>query len=306
MPILSRRRPSGTQGVRDWSRLRLVLVALLASTLLGGCVIRVVYNQLDWLTLWYVDDYVDLDRAQEEQARSLITQTLRWHRATQLPRYAALARTILAGIDAPVSEAFVADRYAEVVVLWDEFLQQVCPDVAALLKTLSDRQVGELFARLAEKNEELEDDYSGTDSEERRIKQSKAIIRMFRRFTGRLNPAQEVLIRSETEKSHDLSADWLRRRAAWQEAFRVLMDGRKVDPGFEARFTNLVLNPNQFDSPGYRELVQENQQRFFRLVADVLGTLTPAQEEHLKRRFTTDANDFDALIGRSKEQREDL
>jgi hypothetical protein len=279
-----------------------VLAGALIATVLSGCVIRVVYNQLDWLVMWYVEDYFDLDRAQEEKARALIAQTLTWHRATQLPRYALLSRALLAVTEGPVSETFIADRYAEVVELWDGLLRRVCPDMASLLQTLSDEQVEELFGRLAEKNEELEEDYSGINREERRVKQGKAIIRAFRRFTGRLSPAQEALIRSETEKSHDLSSDWLHRRAAWQQEFRVLIDGRKSDSGFEARFTDLVLNPNQFDSPGYREIVQDNQRRFFRLVAEVLSTLSPAQEKHFKNRLETDANDFDALIRSSEQQ----
>jgi hypothetical protein len=278
----------------------MALTGLLIATVLGGCVIRVVYNQLDWLALWYVEDYFDLDRAQEEKARALIDQTLTWHRATQLPRYASLSRELLKAAEGPVSETFIADRYAEVVELLDAVLRRVCPDVAVLLQTLSDEQVEDLFARLAEENAELEEDYSGVSREERRAKQAKAIIRVFRRFTGRLDPAQEVLIRSETEKSHDLSADWLRRRAAWQQEFRVLMEGRKSNPGFAARFADLVLNPNQFDSPGYREVVQDNQRRFFKLTSDVLGTLSPAQAKHLEKRLTTDANDFDALIRASE------
>ena len=287
---------------RGWSALRLVLTSLLVATLLGGCVIRVVYNQLDWLALWYVEDYFDLDRAQEEKARALIDRTLAWHRATQLPRYASLSRELLKAAEGPMSETFIADRYAEVVELLDDLFRRVCPDMASLLQTLSDEQVEDLFAQLAEENEDLEEDYSGISREERRAKQGKAIIRAFRRFTGPLNPAQEALIRSETEKSHDLSADWLRRRAAWQQEFRVLMDGRTANPDFEARFTDLVLNPNQFDSPGYREIVQDNQRRFFQLASDVLGTLSPGQAKHLQKRLTTDANDFDALIRAGKSQ----
>jgi hypothetical protein len=287
---------------RGWYVLRLALTGLLVATVLGGCVIRVVYNQLDWLALLYVEDYFDLDRAQEEQASELISQTLTWHRDTQLPRYASLSRTVLAVTEAPVSAVFVAERYAEIVEMWDELLLRVSPGMAALLQTLSDEQVEELFARLAEENEELEEDYSGISREERRVKQGKAIIRAFRRFIGPLKPAQETLIRRETEESHDLSADWLRRRAAWQREFRLLMDGRKSDPAFADRFTDLVLNPNQFDSPGYRELVTDNQQGSFELVAEVLGTLSPAQTKHLRKAFTTYANDFDALIRAGKSQ----
>lgn len=275
--------------------LRLAVTGVLAATLLGGCVIRVVYDQLDWLALWYVEDYFDLDDAQETQAKALIARTLAWHRATQLPQYSTLSRKLIAVVGAPADPQFLADRYAEVVELWDALLQRASPEFAALLQTLSDEQVEELFANLAEENDELAEDYSGSTAEERREKQDKAINRAFRRFTGRLNDTQQALVHRSGAGLHDLSADWLRRRAAWQQQLRILLVGRKSDPRFAERLTNLAMNPNQFDTPGYRQLVVENQQRSFALVAEVLGSLSAGQSEHLRKTLTTYAGDFDAL-----------
>lgn len=288
--------PAGGWRVARWSWFRLAATGLLAGLFLTGCVVRVAYNQLDWLALWYVEDYFDLDAAQEEQARQMISRTLDWHRETQLPHYANLMRTMLVGLDPPVEPAFLGERYSEVVGLWDELLRQIAPDIAALLKSLTDEQVESLFENLAEENEELARDYSGESRDERRAKQDKAIIKAFKRFTGKLSPEQEILVRTRTSRLHDLSADWLKRREAWQREFRVVMAGRKSDPAFAARIADLMLNPNQFDSAGYRQLVIENQQASFGLVAAVLTSLSPRQSDHLRNHLETYAGDFDALV----------
>ncbi|MDH5255244.1 MAG: DUF6279 family lipoprotein [Gammaproteobacteria bacterium] len=288
--------PAGPGRAGRVGRLRVVVTVVVAAALLGGCVVRVVYNQLDWLALLYVEDYFDLDRAQEEQARQMIGRTISWHRENQLPRYATLMRTVLGGIAPPVEPAFLADRYAEVVSFWDDLLRHVAPDFARLLQSLSDEQVSDLFAKLADDNRELQEDYSGISREERRAKQDKAVIKAFKRFTGRLSPEQEALVRTRTARFHDLSDDWLKRREAWQTELRVLMAGRKTDPLFAERITDLLLNPNQFDSPGYRRLVLENQQSSFGLVAAVLNSLSPKQSGHLRNHLTTYARDFDALV----------
>lgn len=277
-------------------RLRLAVTVVVAALILTGCVVRVVYNQLDWLALWYVEDYFDLDREQEELAKQMVGRTISWHRETQLPRYATLMRTMIGGIDPPVDPSFLGERYSEVVALWDELLVQIAPDFARLLQSLSDEQVEELFGNLAEENQELAEDYSGVSREERRAKQDDAIFKAFRRFTGKLSPEQEVLVRTRTSRLHDLSADWLKRREAWQKEFRVVMAGRKSDPSFSLRIADLMLNPNQFDSQGYRELVLENQQSSFGLVAAVLNSLSQKQSEHLRNHLTTYASDFDALV----------
>ena len=275
--------------------LRLIVVALAAVLLLSGCVVRVVYNQLDWLALWYVEDYFELDAAQEAQARESIGQTLAWHRRVELPKYAAWFRHLASNAGGAVSPAFVAARYDEIVVLWDELIRHTSPDVASLLQGLSDEQSEDLFGKLAQENGELAADYSGVTPEERRAKQDKSIVRAFQRFTGRLDSKQEAMLRGRTAEMHDLSADWLKRRADWQRAFRVLMAGRRTNPGFAERFADLLLNPNQFDSPGYRELVVDNQQRAFAMVAAVVSSLSPAQADRLREHFATYAADFEAL-----------
>lgn len=277
-------------------RLRLTVTAVLASVLLSACVVRVAYNQLDWLALWFVEDYFDLNASQERQAKEMIGRTIDWHRETQLPRYASLLRTTLGGLEAPVDPRFLADRYGEVVVLWDTLLRQVAPDFARLLQLLTDEQVDELFENLADENKDLTEEYSGTSRGERQARRDKAIFKAFRRFTGRLSSGQEQLVRTHTARMHDVSAEWLERREAWQKEFRLLMAGRNSDPSFAARLEDLLLDPNRFDSPVYRKQVLENQQLASGLVAAVLDSLSAKQSEQLRTRLTTYAGDFEALV----------
>jgi hypothetical protein len=269
---------------------------VLAGLLASGCVVRVVYNQLDWLALWYVEDYFELDPSQEKQAREMVNRTLRWHRQTQLPRYVDFTQTLLGAVGAPVQPAFIAERYAVAVGLYDDLIRQAVPDLAVLLQSMSDAQVEELFASLAERNEELAEDFSGFDAAERRAKQDKAIIKAFRRFTGRLSPAQEVLVRTRTSRFHDLSDDWLRRREAWQGEFRALLEARATEPAFEARLGALLLQPDQLDSPDYRQRAGDNRQAAFGLVAAVLDSLDDRQQDHLRGHLKTYADDFAALL----------
>ncbi|MDP2324334.1 MAG: hypothetical protein Q8N51_09930, partial [Gammaproteobacteria bacterium] len=89
LPSIARQ---GGPGAGRSPGVRLTLTIVLLALFLGGCVVRVVYNQLDWLTLWYVDDYFDLDGTQKAEAGKLIASTLAWHRSSQLPHYVALSR----------------------------------------------------------------------------------------------------------------------------------------------------------------------------------------------------------------------
>ena len=282
---------AGGRGVR-W---KLPVLALLAAVLLGGCVVRIAYGQLDWLTRWYVDSYFDLNADQERLARELIGRSLAWHRATELPQYADYLRELRAGLSGPVSAGFIARQYAVTLVIWDRTLRQISPDIARLLLALDDEQVGEFFVELEKRNAELAEEYSGQAPEARRKKQDRSIVRAFRWFVGTLSRDQEAVIGSYTAGMHDLTEQWLRRRGVWQSAFRDLLEDRSTNPEFEEQLTNLLLDPNQFDDAEYRQLVAANREIAFAMTADVLSSLSGKQRKHLDDRLSRLARDFDEL-----------
>lgn len=282
---------AGSQG----SRWRLPVLALLASVLLTGCVVRVAYGQLEWLTRWSVESYLDLDDSQERLVREIIGRNLAWHRATELPQYAAYLRELRAGLSGPISAEFMAQQYATTLVIWDRTLQQISPDIARLLLTLDDGQVSEFFDELEERNAELAEEYSGSAPEARRKKQNRSIIRAFRWFIGTLSPDQEAVVKSHTAGMHDLTEQWLQRRSAWQSAFRELLEGRSGNAAFEKQLTELLLDPNRFDSAEYRRLVAANREIAFAMSAEVLSSLNPKQRKHLDERLSGLATDFDEL-----------
>lgn len=274
-----------------WRLVSLVLGALV----LSGCATRVAYNQLDWIAVWYVDGYVDLHRPQELVLRDLVGRTLAWHRTTQLPAYAALLRALRDELDGPITPETLRGRYGEVEALFVDFRQHVVPDGARLLAMLSDGQVRELFANLEEENADLQEDYSGDTPADRRREQDRMILKNLRRVTGRLTSAQEALVRGHTIAMHELAPQWLERRRAWQRAFRSVLEHSRHDGDFGARLTVLVTDPDQFDGPGYRRLVEENQQIIFAMLADLRASLGPEQRRHVRERLDDLAQDFDIL-----------
>ena len=71
--------------------LRIIAALLCAAWLLAGCsTLRLAYSQADHLTYWWLDGHVDFDGEQTRLTRDGIAQWFAWHRASQLPDYAAL------------------------------------------------------------------------------------------------------------------------------------------------------------------------------------------------------------------------
>lgn len=275
-----------------------LLAALLLALGLGGCTSAgVVYDRVDWIVAWYVDGFVSLDDAQDEQLRGLVAETMEWHRRTQLPRYVALLDELAAEAGAPVDAATVARRYAEVEELLDVVLVRVTPGAAALLATLTPAQREELAASFADDNEELREEYSGSTPDERAAQRTRAALKTMQRFYGRLSPAQRALVTARLAPLADVSEQWLERRQHWQERFLGILAAPPAG-GLAEALRDIALDPDQFDSPGYREQVEANRRAVFGMLAELSATLTPEQRRHARRKLEGYSKDLRAIAAR--------
>jgi uncharacterized protein (DUF2267 family) len=292
-PALAKFHENGTgKGPGRW---RGLCGALLAAVVLAACTTGFVYNRLHWVVAWYVDGLVSLDAQQERQLRDIVDRTLTWHRQTQLPRYVALIEALESDKDSQVTAAMMEGRYQEMVAMLDDFLRQVLPDAAVLLRTLSPEQVDELQHNLEEDNEDLWEEYSGATPEARQKRRARSVLRVLQRFVGRLNSEQREAVESRLVLMHDVAPQWMERRRHWQSRFLAILRQRPRDEGFAEALRDMALNPNQFDPPDYRRRVEENRGITLQMLADLINDLDDRQRGHLGRKFEEYAKDLQAI-----------
>lgn len=276
--------------VRRW------LVILICLFLAGCSTTRFAYNQLDWLLVWYIDGYFDLDDEQEEELAVIVRRNIEWHRHEQLPEYVQLLRELQ---EQNASKQLDQERldyfYAEFIRLWDEFIVHVTPEMTTFLGMLSQEQLDEFIENLEESNQELWDEYAGTTLEERRKKREKAAIKGIERFYGGLKRDQKELIRTNMAGLHDVSEEWMAGRRLWQQEFRGLLADPPPEPGFTEQMMNLMLDPNQFDTREYRSLVDENRRLMQAMTVELNGTLSDRQRKKFEKRVGKFIKNFEIL-----------
>jgi hypothetical protein len=273
------------------------LAALVATLALTGCASGFVYDRLDWVVAWYVDGLVSLDDAQDQRLHDLVHVTLDWHRRTQLPKYVRLLDEMAVEAAAPLDAGVVARRYAEIGALLDAFLRQVNPGAAGLLGTLRPDQIQELAANLEEENAELWEDLAGDTPEQRSERRLRSALKALQRFYGRLTPPQKALVEARLKQMTDVSGHWIERRRHWQERFLAAL-GAPPPAGLEAELLDLMLHPDQFDTPEYRRAVTANRQVVFEMIAELSVTLTPEQRRHVQRKLGGWADDLREIAAR--------
>jgi len=258
-----------------------------------------VYNQADWMMVWYLNGYFTLDDAQEDQLRDAVQRNFEWHRRTQLPKYAEFARQLEQDAESGLTVEILEARYETMIEFWDDLLTHALPDISAFFLALSDEQIEEFIDNLEDNNEELWDEYAGETPEVRIERRQKGAERGFKRAFGRLTDDQKELIRAYTSNMHDVSEYWMSSRRRWQQDFKNLVIERPPEPEFSERLNKLMLDPNRTDDEGYRVKVEENHQTFMAMAVALNDSLTDKQRKRFQDRLRKYARDFDKLAGQT-------
>ncbi|MES2561312.1 MAG: DUF6279 family lipoprotein [Pseudomonadota bacterium] len=170
-----------------------VCVAVIMVALVAACSFsRFAYNQADTAAAWMIDDYFTLEGDQKQDFQKRFERVYAWHRAEQLPEYAAFLRTargrvqqglksedVLWFVDGVRSRVRVAARYA-------------APDTAAFLATITPAQIENLKAKWEKDNAKYvrENKVNGTPDERIEV-EAKKVSKAFKEWLTGLNNEQE-------------------------------------------------------------------------------------------------------------------
>jgi hypothetical protein len=170
------------------------IIGLALVLLLAGCsVLRIGYSQAPNLAYWWIDGYVDLDDEQAPRVREAIDRWFEWHRRTEMPRYAELLARAQREVMQPTlgAEAMCAWR-DEAQRRLDAALDEATPALAALTLTLTPVQIRHIERKLADKGEELKQDFAQTDRNERAKAAFKRTLERFENLYGQLDDVQRA------------------------------------------------------------------------------------------------------------------
>ncbi len=272
----------------------------LAFSVLGGCsAVRFGYNQAPDLAYWWLDGYVDFTDVQTPRVRQELAAWFAWHRATQLPDYAALLSRTQAQITEPTTPAQACQWYEEASARFDTAFERALPAVAAIVQTATPQQLLHLERKFAKNNEELVSDYAQADAEERARISAKRVVERAEFFYGRLDEAQrERLIKSLPTSPFDADV-WLAERKARQQdllqTMRRLLAEKAGTEQIQTAVRVLVERSRRSPREPYRAYQQRLTQYNCAMAAQTHNLTTPAQRRVAVQKLKGWEDDFRAL-----------
>ena len=263
-----------------------------------GCGPRTVYPHLSWLVPWYVSDYISLDDSQKSMLQQRLLKQLDWHCRTQLPAYAEVLRTIgrdFANSDQALTYSMIKAYTIKLKELWNGLINQIGPDIADMLTTASEGQIGELFDNLATQNQELRKKYVELPSRQLNENRQKRMSKRLKYWVSNLTARQKEMVSEWSSQLEPISEDWLQNRELIQAKARRLLAQKSSRREFRAQLLELVANPDQMRTPTYQAKISANIDITINFIVRLDQLLSPSQRSHLLNRVESLASDFDQL-----------
>lgn len=245
----------------------------------GGCSTSFMYNNLDWLVHWYIDDYVELTSEQKDAFDSHMRQWLAWHRSEELVVYQNhLLQLNTRIIGTPLTKQQWLSEFEKARTHWQRLLQELDDDLSELILKLRNDQITSIFDALEQRNQETEKRRQARDKNWRSDKLEDDVIR----WIGPLSESQQQLIRDSTQKLESNFTAWMQYRRKWQSEAKKVALSREDTNKWRQAMSNILLNPDQFKDAEYQQKSNRNRQTYAALLADLHMSLTEKQKRHLQ------------------------
>ena len=298
-PAGARQRPCRPARLPSVARALLCCGVLLAVTACSAT--QFIYNRVDILVRWYLDDYVSLDRDQRARFDQRLEVFLEWHRSEELPSYVALLDESLAILDdgVPLQAAReMSDRIEEAAIRFQD------PFLELLLNTGEDlrpEQRAEFVENLLAKQEEFESDRLARTDREYRDDLEARFDKQLKRYMGSLTSEQTTRIQQGVAQMTRLDRFWLEDRRVWIEALADILIA--ADPDWPDQVRRLIAGREEALLPAYRQGIDHNGEVILQLSRDVLIARTDKQDRKLRGKLTALRDDLAALAEKGSEQR---
>jgi hypothetical protein len=278
------------RGARVWVVIALFVVSACSST-------TYVYNRLDFLLPWYMDDYVDLDAEQEAYLDELLVPFLAWHRAHELPVYLTALNRIEDSLNQPVTAAVVGTIVTEFELAWLRLQSEGLERLLDLGASLSDEQIAAFLEALWEQQREFEEEYLERDEEEFFEDNADNTRDTFHDYLGKLSDDQKQWVRDGSRRLLRSDQVWLKERAQWLTELGILLTR---EPGWQERVRVAVSAKNNTMTPEYQRIYEHNMDAIYQLAAQVLNARCERQSRHLRGKLADVREDLETLIAQGQ------
>ncbi|RZA12136.1 MAG: hypothetical protein EOP10_31900 [Proteobacteria bacterium] len=275
------------------------LVLLILATLgLSGCAFKkIIFDRLDWVVMYQIDSYLDLDKNQKLKLKPAVTEAISWLKREKVPGAIATIEKLEEAARRKTYDQTVNSSFtAQIDSIRVDLLKKYEAPAVELLLSLTSEQIDHLAKKMNKSNEEIEDilkekDLSDYDDVLKR--QKKTLVEYY----GDLTPAQNDSFFTTMRLTRDKMELRLKERKRVQ-AF-IVETLRSKD---KTRITTLIQtfrdHGEVWQDKEYVDYRQVAEKRWEEFLVSFHKSLSDAQWSHLQSKLMETRMDLLRMIGR--------
>ncbi|AKO53105.1 hypothetical protein ABA45_12360 [Marinobacter psychrophilus] len=288
--------PIRPQRMTPATLLRLTITIVLVLAIAGCSSAKLAYRYADWGTVWWMENYVSLTGAQQQALEQGVRDFRQWHCSRELPRYERWLSTIIADANSALltNSARMEFHQEQLLALLPAITERATPMVVAFLKTLSDEQVQELAANMADRQQELEQDLLKRSPEATASARAERTAERLESWLGDFSDDQYFRIQRWSAAQAGQTDIWLEGRERWQQVFLEALQQRQ-QAEFASVISDLLQNPEQARGLAYQQTMAQSKNAMANLLSDLLAMGGEPALEQVKVKAAELKSDVDVL-----------
>ncbi|MBX3658313.1 MAG: hypothetical protein KF740_07770 [Ramlibacter sp.] len=278
---------------------RIIGLLALAAALSACSAIKLGYNNASELAYWWLDGYLDFTDEQSPRVREDLARLHQWHRANELPRYAALLREVEQLMPGDVSAQQVCAIAGEVVQRLTALSQRAEPAVVTTALGLSPEQLQHLARRYERNNTDYRKDWLSLDPQAQQEKRFKVLLERSEMVYGSLGDPQQDVLRQQVAQSafdaRQFDAERQRRQRDALQTLRSLQQPPMPLGDAVLAMRGYLQRSRESPDPVWRQQQERLLQEGCRTFAALHNSTTAAQRDSAVHRLRAYQRDLGEL-----------
>ena len=261
------------------------ITVVLALCILGGCSTSFTYNNLPWLSSFWIDDYIDLDKQQSKEIKHIIKTTRDWHRDVELPKYKQDILTLKAKFNSPLDKNELAEQITVAKKHWVRLLNYISDPLILLAESLTAQQQQMLVYNIRAEIKEEQEQYSELTAQDHSDERLEQQLDYFEDWLGKLTSKQRGLISAANDQHQSTFTHWLTYKRDRLKALESLFNSQSDERAFKSQLKHILIQREAFMSDELLKRDQINLMQYVNLLINLNSTLSNEQKNNVNAKF---------------------
>ncbi|MGF1908761.1 DUF6279 family lipoprotein [Vibrio kasasachensis] len=261
-------------------------IVVITSMMLMACGTKFIYDNLDWIAIEYIEDFVELNDQQQNLISESIERASVWHRTSELPAYLSQLDELLLLTPATLSLQQFEQQELKFREHSLRLLDHFFPAIVDVVEQMSDEQVEQLMNEVRVRHIKFKKKYINASDLELQSLYQQRIEESLTQWIGPLTAQQQLLVESWVQDLRITTPFWFEYQTQVRVELGKMFASRTQREPLELSLRNILYDPQQYYSQPLKMRTKHNSEISRRYIVEIVNLMTVNQTEKLREELS--------------------